>query len=206
MPAQEFDLVVIGAGPAGESAAELAASFGRRTAIVEKSKPGGTVTTSGGAPTKTLREAMLAMTGFHNREVYGVTVAAPPNVALQKIVERTREVSEFLQRVTAENIAGGGVEYVEGAARIAADRTVIVGAPDSEDRLLSAKIILIATGSSPLRPKNIPFDDPDVWDTDQLFSSRGRLPTDVLIVGGGPIGVEFATVLAGLGIKTTVAD
>lgn len=125
---------------------------------------------------------------------------------MQKIVERTRQVSELLQRIAAQNIASNNVEYLQGTAKIGSHRTVIVSGPDNEDRELSAKVILIATGSRPLRPKNIPFDDPDVWDTDQVFSNQVRMPTDVLIVGGGPIGVEFATVLAGLGVKTTVAD
>ena len=75
---RSYDLVVIGAGPAGESAAELASFLGHSVVIVEKNKPGGVVTTTGGAPTKTLRESMLALTGFYNREVYGITASAPP--------------------------------------------------------------------------------------------------------------------------------
>ncbi|MGB8938407.1 MAG: FAD-dependent oxidoreductase [Candidatus Nitrosopolaris sp.] len=107
-----YDLVVIGAGHAGESAAELAAFLGHSVVIVEKNKPGGVVTTSGGAPTKTLRESMLALTGFYNREVYGITVSAPPEVAVEKITERTIRVSKLLQDVTAQNIARNGVEYM----------------------------------------------------------------------------------------------
>lgn len=206
MRTREFDLVVIGAGPAGESAAETAAAARFRVAIVERAKAGGTVVASGGAPTKTLREAMLAMTGFHNRDVYGVTVTAPFDVMAQKITGRTRQVSEFLQHVTTQNILAADVEYIEGAASITPGRRVVVSAPEQEDLILSARIILIATGSRPLHPPGIPFDDPDVWDTDKLFSSRGRLPSDILIVGGGAVGVEFATVFAGLGIKTIVLE
>src|SRR4051812_8647065 len=94
---RSYDLVVLGAGPAGESAAELATFFGHSAVIVEKNKPGGVVTTTGGAPTKTLRESMLVLTGFHNREVYGITVSAPPQLAVEKIAERTRRVAELLQ-------------------------------------------------------------------------------------------------------------
>ena len=80
-----YDMIVIGSGPAGESAAELAAYFGHRVAIIERNKPGGTPTTRGGAPTKTLREAALALTGFYQQEVYGVELGAPPTVALDKL-------------------------------------------------------------------------------------------------------------------------
>ena len=80
------ELVVIGAGPAGESAAVLAATFGHSAVVVERDKPGGTVTTTGGAPTKTLREAALYVTGFRDRAIYGVTVAAPPDSVLPNCV------------------------------------------------------------------------------------------------------------------------
>jgi NAD(P) transhydrogenase len=202
---REYDLVAIGAGPAGQSAAELASFFGYRTVIVEKNKPGGVVSTTGGAPTKTLREAMLAMTGFHNREIYGITVATPPHVVFQKIIERTKQVIELMQSATTQNISRNNVEYLQGTARIGSDHTVVVTPSGGQEQVFSARAILVATGSCPLRPRSIPFDDPDVWDTDEFFS-RGRLPRDLFIVGGGPIGVEFATVFAGLDVKTTVSD
>jgi len=203
---RNYDLVVLGAGPAGESAAELASFFGHSVAIVEKNKPGGTVTTTGGVPTKTLREATLAMTGFYDRDVYGITVAAPPKVAVEKIAKRTRRVAELLQNVTAKNIAKNRVEYLEGVAKISSNRTVLVTTSKGEHHKLSAKIILVATGSRPFHPKNIPFEDPDVWDSDEFFSRGRRLPKSLLIVGGGPVGVEFATIFAGLGVSTTISD
>jgi len=203
---RNYDLVVLGAGPAGESAAELAAFFGRTVAIVEKNKPGGAVTTTGGVPTKTLREATLAMTGFYDRDVYGITVAAPPKVAVEKIAERTRRVAELLQELTAQNIAKNNVEYLQGTARIGPNRTVLVTSSTGEHQVLSAKNILVATGSRPSHPKEIPFEDPDVWDSDEFFSRGRRIPKSLLIVGGGPVGVEFATVFAGLGVPTTLTD
>src|SRR5215467_11723504 len=100
-----YDLVAIGAGPAGESATELAAFFGHRSAVIERAQPGGTVTTTGGAPTKTLREAALYLTGFTHGEVYGLHMAAPPDVATDIIRKRTLNVCQVLQNVTADNIA-----------------------------------------------------------------------------------------------------
>src|SRR5438045_6082183 len=103
-----YDLIAIGAGPAGESATELASFFGHRSLIIEKNKAGGTVTTTGGAPTKTLREAALYFSGLAEGEVYGLRMAAPPEVATEIIRERTIDVCKLLQKVTANNIASRG--------------------------------------------------------------------------------------------------
>lgn len=201
-----YDLVVLGAGPAGESAAELTAYFGYSVVIVEKNKPGGVVTTTGGAPTKTLRESMLALTGFHDREVYGITVSAHPQLAVEKIAERTRRVAELLQDVTAQNIARNGVEYIQGTAKVGPDRRVSVTSAEGKQHDLLAKNILVATGSRPYHPDGIPFEDPCVWDSEEFFSPGRRLPKSILIVGGGPVGVEFATIFAGLDVPTAIAD
>lgn len=202
---ETYDLVVIGSGPAGQAFASVASAFGHRSLVVEKHKPGGTVTTTGGAPTKTLREAALYFTGFHERDIYGVTIGAPPEVALRKIGERARSVSELLQQVIREQLDDFGIEYVEGIARIGADRSVIVTLANGGQRVLSARVIAVAPGSRPLRPGNIPFEDPAVCDTDEIFSI-GRRPTDVLIIGGGPVGVEFATVFHALDIKVRLCN
>ncbi|MBV9105240.1 MAG: FAD-dependent oxidoreductase [Verrucomicrobia bacterium] len=201
--AEPYDLVVIGAGPAGESAAELAAFCGHRAVIVEKNRPGGTVTTTGGAPTKTLREAALYLTGFRDRDIYGLRLATVPDVILPTIRKRTREVAELLQRMTADNIAKHNVEYLQGDARLGPDRTLRVGMFDGQELTLHAKAILIASGSRPVRPTNIPFDDPGVRDSDTILA-LGRIPKDILIVGGGPVGVEYATICHALGARVTL--
>jgi NAD(P) transhydrogenase len=199
-----YDLIAIGAGPAGEAATELAAFFGHRSAVIERNKPGGTVTTTGGVPTKTLREAALYVTGFRDRDVYGLHFPAAPELAANTIRNRTRGVCELLQRVTAENIAKRGVEYIQGSARLSPDRTVVVSRADGQECMLRAKVILIATGSRPMRPPNIPLA-PGVCDTDTILQ-LGRAPKDILIVGAGPVGVEFATICHALGARVTLAD
>jgi NAD(P) transhydrogenase len=200
-----YDLIAIGAGPAGESATELASSFGHRSAIIEKNRPGGVVTTTGGAPTKTLREAALYFSGFCEGDVYGLRMSTPPDIATDVIRKRTWSVCELLQKVTADNIAKRNVDYIEGIARLGPDGAVIVSGEGRNDRKLCAKTVLIATGSRPSRPSNISFDIPGVCDTDTILY-RGRVPKDIVIVGGGAVGVEFATICRTLDAKVTLVE
>ena len=200
-----YELVAIGSGPAGQSAAELAAFFGHRSAVIEKGRPGGTVTTTGGVPTKTLREAALYFSGLCEGGIYGLRTAAPAEVAIDIIRKRTWEVCGLLQRGTVENFGRNHVDYIEGKASLQRDRTVLVVGRDGQERKLRARTILIATGSRPRRPKNISFDIPGVCDTDTILY-RGRPPRDILIVGGGPVGSEFATICHALGAKVAIAD
>jgi NAD(P) transhydrogenase len=149
---------------------------------------------------------MLALTGFHNREVYGIAVPAPPQLVVEKITERTIRVAELLQDLTAQNISRNGIEYVQGTAKVGSDRRVLVTSPGGEHHELLAKNILVATGSRPFHPDNIPFEDPDVWDSERFFSPGRQLPKSIFIAGGGPVGVEFGTFFAGLGVPTTISD
>ena len=200
-----YDLVAIGSGPAGESATELAAFFGYRSAVIENARPGGTVTTTGGAPTKTLREAALYFSGFCEGDVYGLRMSAPPEIATDIIRKRTWRVCDLLQKVTTENIAKNTVDYIQGTARFDEAGSVIVTGDDGQKRKRQANVILIASGSRPFRPSNISFDIPGVCDTDTILY-RGRVPKDILIVGGGPVGVEFATICHALGARVTLID
>ncbi|MGH7726868.1 MAG: FAD-dependent oxidoreductase [Candidatus Eiseniibacteriota bacterium] len=199
-----YDLIAIGAGPAGESATELAAFFGHRSAVIEKNRPGGTVTTTGGVPTKTLREAALYFSGLCEKDVYGLRIETTPEVATDVIRDRTQNVCATLQDLTEHNIAKRNVAYVQGTARFESDGSLLVTGVEGERRM-RAKAVLIATGSRPLRPQNIPFDLPGVCDTDTVLE-LGRVPKDILIVGGGPVGVEFATICHALGARVTLLD
>ena len=202
---ETYDLVVIGAGPAGEGAAELAASFGRRALIVDRNKPGGVVTTTGGAPTKAMREAALYLTGYRQQEVYGVRAAAPLEVVLTTIRARVERVRDILQGEVAHRFAARGIAYLQGTARLGADRTVRVTSPGGVESELSARAVLVATGSRPTHYAGIPFDDPDVYDSDEIYSVS-TVPKEIVIIGGGPVAVEFATVFTALGIPATLVS
>src|SRR4051812_31729072 len=116
MKCSDYDLVAIGSGPAGESAAELAALFGHSAAIVEKARPGGAVTTTGGVPTKTLREAALRYAALCDAALHGLSGRPELAVVTEVIRNRTWSVCELLQRVTVDNIARHGVDYIQGLA------------------------------------------------------------------------------------------
>jgi len=203
--AESYDFVAIGSGPAGESAAELAAFFGHRSAIIEQAQPGGAVTTTGGVPTKTLREAALYFSGLREGDIYGLRMNADPEIVTDIIRKRTWYVCALLQKLTAENIARNNVDYIQGKARFKSDRSIAVIDNNGRERAVRAKVVLIATGSRPSRPLNISFDIPGVCDTDTILQ-RGQVPAEILIVGGGPVGVEFATICHALGAKVTIAE
>ena len=200
-----YDLVVIGAGPAGEVAVELAAAFGRTVLIVERDTPGGVVTTTGGAPTKALREAALHLTGYRQEKVYGVRAAAPLEAVMPTLRARIEHVRDVLQEAVAHRFVARGIAYLKGIARLDADRTVHVTSPDGRVHEVAARAVLVATGSRPAHYPGIAFDDPDVYDSDEIYSLR-TVPKDIVIVGGGPIGVEFDTVLTALGIPATLVS
>src|SRR5215471_7513084 len=119
-----YEFVAMGSGPAGESAAELAAFFGHRSAVIEKARAGGTVTTTGGVPTKTLREAAVYFSGLAEGGFYGLRSVAPAEVAIDIIRRRTSEVCGILQKETKENLARNHVDYIEGEASFDPDGMV----------------------------------------------------------------------------------
>jgi NAD(P) transhydrogenase len=203
-----FDMVVIGAGPAGEKAAAQAAFFGKRVAIVEqRAAPGGALVSSAGVPTKTLRETALYLTGYRRREVYGLSIQLDPDATLDKLMDRTAQVQDAMTGQVRENLARHQIEMVRGTGRLGPNRTVIVTPVrrDGAPRTLQGDIILVATGSRPFRPPDIPFDDPDVYDSERILGID-RIPHSMVVVGGGPIGCEYASIFTSLGTEVTLLD
>jgi NAD(P) transhydrogenase len=202
---EKYDLVVIGAGPAGDTAATLASYFGYRAVIIERNKPGGIVTTTGGVPTKTLREAVLYHTGFRDRGIYDDTLKPSSDTILLQAQKRTQQVCTYLQNTIASNLAANNIDYVQGSARLVSKNTVEVICANAITRSFTAPVVIIATGSRPLHPKTVYFDDPDIYDSDRIFS-LDRIPQDLLVIGGGPSGIEFAAIFASLGIPVAIND
>jgi NAD(P) transhydrogenase len=202
---RRYDVVVIGAGPAGEAAAELGGSLGYSVALVERDTVGGTVITSGGAPTKTFREAAVYLSSFEKEKIYGIALSAPPEVMYPAVRDRARQVSGQLRRAALERIRERGVHLVRGEARLDGEHTVVASAAGGAETQLRAERVIIATGSSPLRPASVPFDDPSVFDSETITGITRR-PRELLIVGGGAIGVEYATIFSAFGVPVTILD
>jgi NAD(P) transhydrogenase len=201
----ELDLVVVGSGAAGEKGAVQAAYFGKKVAVVERHAVlGGARITSCALPSKNLRETALALVGLRRREAPSVHAEVRPGATLADLMCRQEPlVSNEVARVRA-NLDRHGVQVIPGAARFEDPHTLRVETPDG-DRRLRAPVILLAPGSSPHRPPGIPFDDPDVHDSDEILAVE-RVPASLTVVGGGVIGSEFATMLGPLGVRVTLLE
>jgi NAD(P) transhydrogenase len=204
--ADRFDLVVIGSGPAGEKGAAQAAYFGHRTAVVERrAQAGGAAIAVSGVPVKALRDTAVYLSGWSRREVYGVGISLAPDLVMNRLRARTTEVVTTMAAAVGENLARHGIELVHGEGRLGPDRTVIVRDEEGGERVLRARVVLLATGSHPHHPAEVPFDDPDVHDSETVLSIE-RLPERLLVVGGGPVGCEYASIFAALGVEVTLVD
>lgn len=203
---ERFDMVVIGGGPAGEKGAAQAAYWGKRVAVVDGSANPGGALVEGAMATKTLREAALYLTGFGRREAYGVSMNLEPQLAVDKVRSRAASVVLTMAALVQENLRRHDITLVRGRGRLQADRSVLVTARGGEaDRVLEAPIVLIATGSRPLRPPEIPFNDSDVLDSDAAARIERPVRT-AIVVGGGAVGCEYASILTALGTKVTLID
>ena len=202
--AERFDMVVIGSGPAGEKAAAQAAYFGHRVAVVEQApRPGGAAVSSAGIPTKTLRETALYLTGFRRRDVYGLQLHLDPEATLARLRSRTAEVVETMTVAVERNLERHGIELVRGHGRIGPDRTVVVERAGQPPLTLAADVIMLATGSRPFHPPAVPFDDPDVHDSQTLLGIDHPFGSAV-VLGRGIVGCEYASILTALGVEVTL--
>ncbi len=200
-----FDLVTIGSGPAGEKGAAQAAYFGHKVAVVDRvSRPGGAPVNSGGIPTKTLREAATYLTGFGRREVYGVGLGLGPDLMLERLHARARHVQQRMGEAVRKNLDRHGIEFIVGEAKLA-EGGLLIAVPTGEERRLEANVILIATGSRPFHPNGIPFDDPDVYDSDTILDIES-IPGSMVVIGAGPVGAEYSSIFTALGVSVTVVD
>jgi NAD(P) transhydrogenase len=201
-----FDMVVIGSGPAGEKAAAQAAYFGKRVAVVERSpSPGGADVRNAEIPSKTLRETALYITGFRRREVYGLGLTLDPEATVAQLRARTAQVIETMTDAVRRNLERHAIELVRGSARLDSDRTVHVASDTGQKRVLRSDVVLIATGSRPFRPASVPFDDPDVHDSETVLDID-RPFSSLVVVGGGAVGCEYASIFTALGVEVTLVD
>jgi NAD(P) transhydrogenase len=201
----DYDLIVIGVGPAGEKAAAQAAYFGKRVLAIERSsEPGGAGTHTGTLPSKTLREASMYLSGYRSRDMYGIAVELEKTATLPRLMSRKAaiEASESLR--IRQNLDRHKVTCVRGIGAFQDARTVLVS-DGSGARRITGSVILIATGSQPARPGGIDFADECIHDSDEVLGIE-RIPASLTILGAGVIGCEYACMFAALGVKVGLVD
>ncbi len=203
---QRYDFLVIGSGPAGQKAAIQAAKLGRRVAVIER-RPvvGGVSVHTGTIPSKTLREAVLYLTGWSQRGLYGYGYRLKPHIGIEDLMQRLRTTLQHETEVMQNQLARNGVDVIQGAAAFADPHRVTVETPGGEHLSLEAERTLIATGTTPHRPESVPFDDDTIIDSDGILSLK-RIPRSMIVVGGGVIGLEYASIFSILDVKVTLVE
>jgi NAD(P) transhydrogenase len=201
-----YDLVVIGSGPAGEKGAAQAAYFGKKVALIERSPYlGGTGINTGTVPSKTLRETALYFSGLRQRGLYGIDYSLKEDITVAELMYRQKAVVESERTIVRNNLVRHNIEVVWGEAKLKDAHTVSVRTPEGASRDLETDIILVATGSSPFHPADIPFDNNRVYDSDSLLFMN-RIPKTMVVVGGGVIGSEYACTFSALGVQVTLVE
>ncbi len=203
---EHYDLVVIGAGPAGEKGAAQAAYFGKRVCIIERApKPGGAAVNTGTIPSKTLRETALYFSQLRQRGLYGVDVRVKADITLRDFMRRERTVVEASWELIDENLKRHEVDAVQGTARFVDDHTVEVERYGQPTRRLTGDVFLVATGSRPQQPEGFAVDGGIVVDSESLLT-LDRIPGRMIVIGGGVIGCEYACTFAALGVRVTIVN
>src|SRR5262245_27320462 len=199
-----FDLAVIGSGPAGQKGAIAAAKMGKRVAIVDREKMiGGVCLHTGTIPSKTLRESILYLTGFRQRAFYGRDYTLKSDIVVSDLTSRVNTVVEREMSVIKQQLNRNHVVTVRGTARFTSPHWLEVESK-GEPEILNADLFLIAGGTRAARASEIPFGK-GVLDADQLGNTE-KIPQDMIVVGAGVIGLEYASMLTALNVKVTVID
>lgn len=206
MTSKEYDLIVIGSGPAGEKAAIEASKMRKSSAIIERhSVQGGVCIHTGTIPSKTLRETVMYIAGLRQRSVYGLIGGVKPNISVKELMYRKGQVIQQELDVIQQNMARYRVEVIKGTGMISDPNTVVVSDGDNNNRVLKGKNIIISTGTKPYHPPHVEFDHHYVYDGETILD-LDMLPRSMTIIGGGVIGCEYASIFAHIGVKVTIVD
>jgi NAD(P) transhydrogenase len=203
--AEHYDLIVIGAGPAGEKGAAKAAQYGKRVALIEREPYlGGAGINTGTVPSKTLRESALYFSGLRQRGLYGIDYSLKENLTIKDFMYRERRVVRKERKMIVEQLDEHNVTIIRGEGSLRDEHKVLVKSSDSWQELFG-DVILIATGSSPYHPPEIQFDGELIFDSDTILNMK-KIPKTMVVVGGGVIGTEYASIFTALGIRVTLIE
>ena len=203
----DYDVLALGSGPGGQKAAIAAAKLGYRSAVVERRHMlGGVCINTGTIPSKTLREAVIYLTGLNMRDIYGQSYRVKDDITIQDLLSRTQHVIGREIEIIRNQLFRNGVQLIYGTGRFLDEHNIAVRPHDSEtDRHVSASKIVIATGTRPARPPQVAFDGQRIVDSDGILDLE-QVPASMVVVGAGVIGVEYASMFAALGTRVTVVE
>ena len=203
----DYDLIVIGSGPSGQRAAIQAAKLGKSVAIIERARAiGGICVNFGTIPSKTFREAVMHLSGFRERGIYGSSYRVKQDIGIDDLLYRVEQVVRSEIDVIRNQMARNRVELIEATATFADAHTIELTTPSGHGkRQITADKIVIACGTEAARDDHIPFDGQHVFTSDDVLGLQ-RLPRSIIVVGAGVIGVEYATMFAALGVRVTIVD
>ena len=207
MAEYDYDLLVIGSGPAGQRAAIQAAKLNKRVAVVErKTILGGVCINTGTIPSKTLREAVMHLSGYRERSLYGASYTVKQNITMADLTYRTDHVIQHELDIVRHQLQRNRVELISAEASFVDKNTIQLKFVDERGwRDVSAEYVVIATGTSATKTDSIPLDGKRVFLSDDLLS-LDHLPRTLTVVGGGVIGLEYAGIFSTLGIRVTIID
>lgn len=201
------DFVVIGSGPSGQKAAIQAAKLGKKVVVIERYfDPGGNCLYNGTIPSKTLREAIIDLTRFNERNFFSENLVEFANITIADLTSRLKQVIVEEKSLLSRQLKKNGILFIEGTARFENPHMLIV--IDKDYRLshqIKGETFVIATGSKPRNPVGVPFDNEVILDSTRLLGIN-KIPKTMLVLGGGIIGSEYASFFAALGTEVTIID
>ena len=202
----QYDLIVIGSGPAGQKAAIQAAKLHKRVAIVEKEAAvGGSSVNTGTLPSKTLKDSIYHLHGFKLRAFSNISYSLKKSLTFRDLMARKDQVIKNEVGIISHQLERNDVDLVQGVASFVDSHTLEVANQSGHKDHFRASCIVIATGSRPRRADSIPFDDLVICDSDSILFTT-NIPKSMVVMGGGVIGCEYASMFASFGIKVTLLD
>jgi NAD(P) transhydrogenase len=202
---QPYDLIVNGSGPGGQRAAIQGAKAGKRVAMIEKqSAIGGVCINTGTIPSKTMREAVLHLSGFYSKNFYGANRGAAATITMADVIFRIQRVVENEVGVTQDQLKRNGVDVLHGTGKFIDAHHLRVENSNGYAEI-EGEYVVIATGTKPAKNPNVPINGRNIIDSDQILSMP-QIPRTLIVVGGGVIGVEYACMFATLGVRVIIVE
>ncbi|MAG32166.1 MAG: Si-specific NAD(P)(+) transhydrogenase [Deltaproteobacteria bacterium] len=206
MNVEDFDIVVIGGGPAGQKAAVQAGKAGRRVVLIDRQRLlGGECVHRGTIPSKTLHDAASGLVHLKQHAARLFEVQVQSGLQVETLMERLDSVRDSHAVFMSDQLERNGVERWRGRARFVSDHELVVEGPGRSEKRIRGEHILVATGSRPRVPDNVPIDHEHILDSDSLLSLI-YLPNSLTVLGGGVIACEYASIFSALGVHVTMID